>query len=211
MGAEALFRQVSLFRGLSDTNLKVLAEAAIARKIAKRQTLFTEGEKGASVFVLEKGAVQLYKSTPSGKEIWIRTIKPGEIFAEVVLFEQDAYPVTATAAQAGLIHMIPKASIHALLENRDFRNAFIGGIFKQYRYLTNRILYLSAHDSEERLRLYLKEQYGEKAGKFPAPPKNNVASAISVSPETLSRLLLKYKKEISWAKGEIKIAASFWK
>lgn len=206
-----LLRQIDLFRGLSETGLQALALASHRIKIKKNQVLFTEGDKGDSIFVLEKGAVQLHKSTPTGREVLIRTIQPGEIFAEIVLFEQDAYPVTATVAQSGTVCAIPKLKVHALLESRDFRGAFIGGLLKRYRYLTSRILYLSAHDSEERFRLYLKEQHGEKAGAFLALPKKTAAAVIGVTPETLSRLLLKYKKEITWAKGEIKITEKFWK
>ena len=211
MDAPALFRQIDLFRGLAPDDLRKLAATALYRRFSKNQVLFTEGEKGAHIFVLEKGAVQLYKSTPNGREVLIKTVRQGEIFAEVVLFEQDAYPVTAAAAQSSSLYMVPKSSIHALLENGEFRNAFIGGILEKHRYLTSRLLFLSAHDSEERFKLYLKDQYGQHSGVFAALPKKSAAAAIGVTPETLSRLLLKYRKEIRWAKGEIRIGESFWR
>jgi CRP/FNR family transcriptional regulator len=209
MALRELLTQIDLFQGLSSANAAELSAVSLRRKILKNQILFVEGQKGRSIFILETGVVQLYKSSPAGREVLIRAVKPGEIFAEILLFERDTYPVTARVAQSGTLYAIPKLSIHYLLDQRDFRNAFIGGILKRYRHLTDRILYLSAYDSEQRFKLYLKDLYGEKSGTFHALPKKSAAEAISISPETLSRLLLKYKKHIRWAKGKIEIARGF--
>ncbi|MCB9800545.1 MAG: Crp/Fnr family transcriptional regulator [Candidatus Omnitrophica bacterium] len=207
-----LLAQIDLFKGLSLENRRVLAEASLHRKISKNQILFTEGEKGAHIFVLAKGAVQLHKIARDGREVLIKSVKPGELFAEVILFEQNTYPVTAIAVQTTSVYLIPIMKIHELLEDKDFRNGLISVLLKKHRYLTNRILYLSAHDVEDRFKLYLKDQYGKKPGTFPSLSKRNVSSAIGTTPETLSRLLLKYKKQktLVWDKNGICIQDAFW-
>ena len=41
--------------------------------------------------------MQLFKTSADGKEVVIKLVRAGEIFGEVVLFEQDRFPVSACA------------------------------------------------------------------------------------------------------------------
>jgi len=153
-GAETLLKQIDLFKGLTASNLKELAGACLYQTFAKRGLLFVEGSRGKHIYILERGSVQLHKTAPDGKEIIIKTVKPGDLFAEVILFERDTYPVTAVAAQKSYLYLIPKIKIHTLLNASEFRRNFIQGLLEKHRYLTNRLLYLSAHDVENRFCLH---------------------------------------------------------
>ena len=212
MDKEAVLSQISLFENISTENRASLADICIPKNVRKKETLFWEGDKGVSVYILVKGTIQLYKSTPEGKEVVIKIIKPGEMFAEVILFERSSYPVSAVALQDSLVFLISRHQFACLLENEAFRNDFISNLMSKMRYLADQIRYLTHHDVEERLFMFLKEQHGEKTRIRVAISKKDVAAAIGATPETLSRLLqrLKREKKLIWEGSEISIPAEVW-
>jgi CRP/FNR family transcriptional regulator len=212
MNVDKILHQSDYFKGLHEENFRSLAQIAIPKKIAKKERLFLEGQKGHSMFLLIYGTIQLFKSSPDGKEIVIKVIGSGEIFAEVILFEQENYPVSAIALQDCLLIMLPKRQIHCLLNIENFRNDFITMLMKKQRHLTNRILYLTLHDVEERFFLFLIEQYGKREEFSITLSKKDIAAAIWTNPETLSRLILRMKneKKIKWEKDKLSLKKGFW-
>lgn len=209
--AEILAR-TSLFRNITKDNLSALAGICLSKTLKKKDLLFQEGEKGLSIFVLIYGSIQLYKITPDGRETVIKLIKPGEVFAEAVLFESAGYPVNAIALSTSQIYILPKHQLFCLLENDNFRKDFLGMMMKKVRYLTNQINYLSSHDVEERLFLFLEEQYGQRTVINISLSKKDIAAAIRTTPETLSRLFLRLKKEgkLVWEGKSITVPQIIW-
>lgn len=213
MDKEAILNQFGYFKDISDKSRKQLADICLAKSVSKKEILFTEGEKGYSVFCCINGRIQLYKTTPDGKEVVIKVIHPGEIFAEVILFERDHYPVTAVALSRCLVFMIPKHQFHCLLERQDFRNDFIRLLMRKQRYLAEQIKYLTTHDVEDRLFRFLYENYGKETHVKPAMSKKDLAAAIGTTPETLSRILLRLKEreKLTWDEQTIEINPDVWK
>ncbi len=195
MNIEKLLRYSDYFKRLSEEALRALAHICIPKKISKRQILFNEGQKGHLIYLLVYGTVKIFKSSPEGRDVVIKVINRGEFFAEVVLFEETYYPVSATALADSLVILLPKHQVLCLLENEKFRNDFIIMLMKKQRHLAGRILYLTAHDVEERFFLFLMEQYGRKPEYTITLSKKDIAAAIGTNPETLSRLLLRLKTD----------------
>jgi len=210
---EENLKKSSFFKGISDKSRKTLAEICIPKNIKKKQILFTEGEKGHSLYFCVNGNIQLYKTTSKGREIVIKTIKPGELFAEVILFEESNYPVSALSLSSDRVYVLPKKQIFCLLDKEDFRNDFISMLMKKQRYLANQIKYLTLHDVEERLFLFLKEHFGKQSEINPSMSKKDIAAAIGTTPESLSRLLmrLKHENKLKWEEKIILINPKIWK
>lgn len=185
----AFIERSDFFQGVSPKSKELLAEICIPKNLAKKEMLFHEGEKGYAFYILASGAVRLCKGSEDGRDVVIKIIGPGEPFAEVILFERDAYPVTATAVKPGLVFMIPKQQFSSLLEIKDFRNDFISMLMRKQRYLTERIRFLTVHDAEERFFLFIKEHCGAKKKVQLSYSKKDIAAAIGTTPETYSRLL----------------------
>jgi CRP/FNR family transcriptional regulator len=143
----------------------------------------------------------------------IRALKPGEIFGEVVLFEQYQYPVGAMALEPGLVLRLTRLQVDCLMLNEGFRRDFIAMLMRKQRYLAERILYLSTRDVEERFFDFLEEQYGRHERYRMALSKKDVAAAIGTIPETFSRLLLRLKEEGlgSWEGNRLVLAPGFWR
>jgi CRP/FNR family transcriptional regulator len=163
--------------------------------LKKNELLFSEGESGRSLYILVAGSMRIFKSTPDGKETVIKVIKPGELFAEVVLFEQDVYPASAAALKTSTVYCLPKRQFHELLNEADFRNDFILLLMKKQRYLADRLHALTTDDVEARFLGFLIEQFGRKEEYRLGMTKKDIAAAIGTIPETLSRLLSRMQRE----------------
>jgi CRP/FNR family transcriptional regulator len=208
-----LIRQAKFFSGLSETACKRLADLSRRRTVEKRDLLFMEGSEGKAVYLLTSGSIQLVKTNPDGKETVIKTVKEGELFAEVILFEKSKYPVTATACTEAEVIELPRAGFLKLLNEEEFRNDFMAMLMHKQRYLAERIQQLTSMDVEARFVEFLREHYGENPAITPDLPKKDIASAIGATPETFSRLLQKLEKRggFSWKGKTITVNSSFWK
>jgi CRP-like cAMP-binding protein len=212
MDKETILATTSLFESISSQNRAALAEICIPKNVKKKEVLFLEGDKGYSLYILVKGTIQLYKTAPDGHEVVIKVVKPGEIFAEVILFEESRYPVSAVALKESLVFLLPKHQFYCLLENEHFRNEFIGNLMKKMRYLADHIQFLIHHDVADRFFIFLKDQYGDKEHIRLTLPKKDVAAAIGTTPETFSRLIQRLKNDgkITWEGTDIHIPPDVW-
>lgn len=200
-------KKAGFVTGFSESNRDKLIEVGKIREIRKKEIIFIEGDNGHSFYICVTGNIQLTKTSPDGKEIVIKVIKPGEMFAEVILFEKDIYPVTAIAVNNSDIFEISKPQFLSLLDEKSFREDFIRSLIRKQRYLTEQIKYLTIHDVEDRLFNFLKEQFGEESEINLSISKKDVAAAIGTTPETLSRLILRLtnEKTLSWEGKKVKL------
>ena len=209
---DTYIRQIDLFQNLDEQNLARLSEICYRKNFAKKDAIFFEGEPGQAIYFCVKGNIQLFRTHPDGRETVVKTIKSGEAFAEVILFEKDKYPVSAVALRPSDLLIIPKRQFNDLLKDEDFRDAFITMLIHKQRYLVDKIQMLSSQDVEERLYHFLKEQFGDKQIITPKLSKKDVASAIGTVPETLSRVLnrLKSENKLEWKGDTIRMDEN-WK
>jgi CRP-like cAMP-binding protein len=200
------------FEGISKASKEILSKHCMPSQRPKQYVLFHEGEPGEAMFLLARGRISLHKLSPDGREIVIKVIKPGEVFAEVTLFEKKFYPVTAVALTDVLVFKLLRRDLLEMLRQEDFRNDFIAMLLRKQRYLANKIQQLTSQDVEQRLRAFLIEQYGKREQIQAEINKKQLAAAIGATPETLSRLLqdLKIRKHLIWKQGVITVAPSFW-
>ena len=213
MKIELYINQSPFFKGLSEENRNELASIGTIKEVKKRDYLFHEGEKGGSMFLLAGGNIQLHKNTEDGREVVIRMIKPGDVFAEVILFEKERYPVSARAVTNADVLVFPREGIHRLLAEEGFRNDFIAMLMAKQRYLAERIQELTTKDVEHRFFTFLRSQYGKQEIIKTPLSKKDIAAAIGTTPESLSRLILRLHddKIIEWQGKEIRILSNPWK
>lgn len=195
------------FRELKPSSRNELAAISVRRRLSKKEILFHEGERGGAFYLMVSGQIRLFKTTEDGHETVIRLIGPGEIFAEVVLFETECYPVTAMAVEASEVLALPRMDIQRLLAEETFRRDFIVMLLQKQRYLTEQIQRLTAMDLESRFFLFLRDQYGTGDTLRIPHSKKEVAAAIGATPESLSRLILRLKKEkrLDWTGHVIRL------
>ncbi len=199
------------FKGLSENGSQALADICVRQAAGKGDYLFYEGEKAKAVYVLESGSVQLVKTSEDGREVVIKTVEPGEVFAEAILF-MGKYPVTANVIRKSVVHKIPLPDFRELLNDANFRTDFERGLMQRLHYLAGRISYLTLFDVEDRFFEFLLERYGEKNEYAVSLSKKAIAAEIGTTPETLSRLVqrLESAKELSWKGRTIRLRRTRW-
>lgn len=106
----------ALFTGIDDDAKQLMLEAATLREYAREQMLFTQGDPADAFFLVDGGSVKLLQSTPEGKEMIVRFIRPGEVIAAVALLPGGRFPVTAVASEVTRVATWPSARMRELVQ-----------------------------------------------------------------------------------------------
>ena len=107
-------RRVAIFADLSPTELQFLAERAVPRDYAPGELIFSEGEMCAGLFVVEKGHVRIFKSSPNGREQVLSVDGPGSSIAELPVFDGGNYPASTSALDHARVYFVSKQDFYSL-------------------------------------------------------------------------------------------------
>lgn len=200
------------FGGLSARSLERLEEAQKRRTVPVNSLLFLEGEEGTAVYRLVSGSIRLFRSASDGREVTIHMVEPGDLFAEIVLFERDTYPVSAIATEDSVVTVIHRDRIIALLEDPVFRSDFLRNVVTKMRFLSQQLYVLTTMEVDRRLARFLEVRYGRWETVRVDLSKKDTAAAISVRPETLSRTLTRLEQAglLTWKRNTISVSSRFW-
>jgi CRP/FNR family transcriptional regulator len=160
----------------------------------KGESIFFEGEKANFLYYIINGSIKLYRLNDEGKVANIKVVKKGEVFADIVLFDECKYPVNAVSVdQSTILCLNAKALKEIILSNRKLTESFIIMLTKRIKYLVNKIDMLELDNAENRLLSYLQELRNTRNGNeiILDLSKKEIAEIIGIRTETLSRLLKK--------------------
>ena len=96
MTSRAFLRQIGLFDGLSDRDLRELESIVRERSFRKNEVIFHAQEPGNALFVIKRGRVKISMDDRSGKETILRILEAGDFFGEMSLL--DGEPRSATVS-----------------------------------------------------------------------------------------------------------------
>ncbi len=212
MNFDDIVARTDLLGGLSPRSLRKITETQRIRSLPKGGMLFFEGDEGQAIYVLATGSIRLFRSDEDGREAVVHLVRPGEVFAEAVLFDTGRYPVSAQAREDSQVVEISTARVHRLLEDATFRADFFSTIMRKLRFLAQQVYVLSSCDVRERLLRFLIGRFGKKNRYHVDLSKKDVAEAIATKPETLSRVLARMEEngELRWERTEITVADDTW-
>jgi CRP/FNR family transcriptional regulator len=212
MNFDQLVARTDLLGGLSPRSTRLITETQRVRSIPKGSMLFFEGDAGHAIYVLAGGSIRLFRSDAEGREAVVHLVRPGEVFAEAVLFDTETYPVSAQAREDSQVVEIEKARVLELLGDPQFRHEFFSNIMRKLRFLAQQVYVLSSCDVQERLLRFLAGRYGKTTRYRVDLSKKDVAAAIATTPETLSRVIARMESAgiIRWERDEIELSADAW-
>jgi CRP/FNR family cyclic AMP-dependent transcriptional regulator len=84
-----LLAQIPLFQGLSDEDREALAERLNEKSFKSGDIVFSQGDQGSSMYIVQSGAVQIYLPS-SGKDappVVLKDLRTGEYFGELAIFD----------------------------------------------------------------------------------------------------------------------------
>ena len=86
-----LIAQIPMFEGLSDADREALAQRLQERRYAPGEKVFSQGDRGTSMYVVLSGTVQIFLPPPPKEKdaprVILKDSRTGEYFGELALFD----------------------------------------------------------------------------------------------------------------------------
>jgi len=191
------WHQAPLFSTLPPEQRRKLEDMAVSKRLDTEEVLFMEDDPCTGFFVLVEGAIQLtrFGLTP-GSHPTLAVVLPVSSFAEAAMFAGEAFPATGTALKPSKVVHFPKERfLRTMREDPDLALAIIHAQAVWLRKLTMQVQQLSASDSNDRLRHWLREHLPKKGPLTLPMTKKALAAQLGMTPETLSRGLRSFQDQ----------------
>ena len=129
-----------------------LFEAARPVAFCARQTIFTEGEPGFSLILIETGRVEISNTSLAGRKSVINHMGPGEVLGEIAALDGGERSADAVAATAVTGRALSRENLLAYISERpDFARALIVELCRKVRNASEMFLTQSIIEGEPRL------------------------------------------------------------
>jgi len=197
----SMLQQCVLIQPLDEEGRARVIENSHALELPENTTLFQQGEELTDIYLLVSGGIKLQRLAPSGDEKVIEIIRPGQTFAEAVLFLGGSrYPVSAvTVSDSVVVTIHAKTYLKLLNTSNTLCLNLLGELSQRLHWMVNEVDRLTLHSATFRVVDYLLNHLSEddssRAGVSLAAPKHVIASRLSIKPETLSRTLKSLSKQ----------------
>ena len=109
-------KNISLFKGLSDAELKELEPYLGTVTYKKKETIFSEGEPPEWFYLVLTGKIKITKLSHDGKEIILEVISPTDIFGGVAVIKGFPYPANAVAMENSDVLRISRKNLMRLVD-----------------------------------------------------------------------------------------------
>jgi len=188
-------RRHYLFSGLDEDVFDALAADITVEAYDKGEVLFHRGDPAQAFFFIETGHVELSLISPDGQKKTVEVIGHDRTFAEALVFMPTGkFPVSAEALTASVVYRIPNDPYRCLLhDNSDACMRLLSDVCRHLHQRVQEIEQLTIQNARSRLSSYLIDHATEidddEATIRLDLPKHVIASRLSITPETLSRLL----------------------
>lgn len=161
--------------------------------VAKKQTIFTQGDRADAVFFIQKGKVRLTVVSQTGREATIGILNEGSFFGEGALAGQVLRMGSAAAiTDCELLRVDKKVMMAALHREHAFSDMFVAYLLaRNIRYEEDLVDQLF-NSSEKRLArvLLLLARFGKEGIPEPVVPK--------ISQETLAEMIGTTRSRVSF-------------
>jgi CRP/FNR family cyclic AMP-dependent transcriptional regulator len=97
--------------------IRLAAAASLPRRFDDRTPIVRQGEPSESLFLVTHGIVRISSVLPSGRQVVLALIEPGELFGEWALLG-DTSPVEARAISFATVVPIEVAALEAVLRRQ---------------------------------------------------------------------------------------------
>lgn len=152
-------RRVPFFAVLRTDELKALASHCVVRRLARDEMLFAEGDSCDGLFVVQAGAIKLFKVAETGREQVLVIERAGSTVAELPLFDGGSFPASAAAVEDSTLLFLPKREFLDLCRrNSEVTFAVIRTLAWRFRYMTSLVEELSLKEVSHRLARFLRDR-----------------------------------------------------
>ena len=111
-----LLRKVPLFALLDDDEVKVLSEQLDQKRVFAGQMVFSQGDAGGTMYVVQSGKVEIFLKDDNGDKVVLSVIEPGEIFGELSLLDNEPRSAGAKAIEDSFLFVIDRHDLEMLFQ-----------------------------------------------------------------------------------------------
>ncbi|ACB85601.1 Crp/Fnr family transcriptional regulator [Natranaerobius thermophilus] len=209
-------RKLEIFSHLTEDELNSISKLAYLREFPGGSVIFYHGDPGEAMYYVKDGKVKIVKDDFDGREQILHIMKPGDIFAEVVVFDDGPYPATAEVMEDTVVGVITKERLeNHLHEHPTIAIKIMKLMGKRLRKAQSKVADLALRDTYQRtinIIYNLMEEddcafCSEKQEIAITATHQELASMAGTSRETVTRVLSTLKKEgiIKTDKGYIAV------
>jgi len=184
-------QSIPLFSKLSTEHLAELQSQMHIHQYEKDSIVFYEGDESEYLHILLDGVVRLYKTSPKGTQVHMHNFAAPEIIALFAAFEHIPFPATCEFLGDGVVGLLPLDKIYNCMENVDFSISLVSSLSKRMRLLADLLHKETIYSTEAKIA----DLVLNSPSVFEHLKNNEIASILNMTPETLSRILTKMKKE----------------
>ncbi len=190
-----------LFSALDEEQLRTVTASMQDLTLDEGRILFEHGQPAEKFFLLIEGQVKLYRLSEDGDEKVIEIVRPGQTFAEAVMFMSGkVYPVNADALVKSRLLCFSNAVFKDMLRSSvDSCFRLMAAMSQRLHMRLNEIDSLTLHNATYRLVTYLLGELPEgvltSTEIVLTTPKHIIASRLSIKPETFSRILTRLARD----------------
>jgi CRP-like cAMP-binding protein len=187
LDAIATLRRVPFFAVLGEEELRRLAGHCVVRHVQKEELLFAEGDPCDGMFVVQSGAIKVFKMADSGREQVLVIERAGSTVGELPVFDGGNLPASAAALEDSSLLFLPKREFLSLCrQNSEVAFAVIRSLVEE----------LSLKEVSHRLARFLRDRAlavgvrTKRGVEFPLEETNQqIAAEIGTVRDLVSRNL----------------------
>jgi len=193
----ATLRRVPFFAVLGEEELGRLAGHCVVRFLNKEEVLFTEGDPCEGMYVVQSGAIKLFKMADTGREQVLVIERAGSTVGELPVFDGGNLPASAAALEDSSLLFLPKREFLELCRrNSEVAFAVIRSLAWRFRYMASLVEELSLKEVSHRLARFLRDRAvtagtrTRRGTEFPLEESNQqIAAEIGTVRDLVSRNL----------------------
>jgi CRP-like cAMP-binding protein len=110
-----MLRRCKLFAAVPVPELRTILALGREQYFAKRATVFRQGDRAASIYVVIQGKVKLFLTGPSGRAIILTFVGPGGTFGYLATLAGTAQAYTAHAIEESRVLAWPAGTFEEIL------------------------------------------------------------------------------------------------
>lgn len=111
-------KEVSLFKGLSESELGLLSKIIDRQSYASDETIFMENARGKKLYVVESGKVRIsIKVSSGGENQTLAILSSGDFFGELSFLDDLPHSATASVLKECTVWSFSKDDFDELAEN----------------------------------------------------------------------------------------------
>jgi CRP/FNR family transcriptional regulator, anaerobic regulatory protein len=204
-----IIRAFPFLREVPETSRSRIAAQAVRKTLTHKDVLVRDGKECAYLPFVLRGALRVYKSSTTGRELTFYRIEKGEscILTATCILSNGLFPAVAEAEGATEVLLVPSALLLHLVDTSPaVRNFVFAQFSRRLESALTLVEEVAFHHIDARIAALLLREAGADSGTV-RRTHSAIADELGTSREVVSRILKDFESAgiVSIARGSIRV------